>query len=263
MAFWSSSRLQQALNTTNLIQPVKYGRVKQGAYELSVAAEYSVTSEPAGTKRAERHEQLRIPPGQLAILITQETISMPPNTIGFISMKFKYKAQGLINVSGFHVDPGFHGRLKFSVYNAGSKEAYFSPGQSLFPIWFSELTDPEDPAYNGEHQNQDGISGDDNFLLQGDIASPAQLRKELDALKYEVGFLRIIGIGIFLLLLGIFVKYLLDRPQPSQALPSAPANKGLSAARAMRTWFRSSASIREAPCEAALKTSQQETKPFV
>jgi len=60
-------------------------------------------------------KQIAIPPGQLALLITEEEVAIPTNRIGFISIKFTAKMRGLINVSGFHVDPGFKGKLKFSV----------------------------------------------------------------------------------------------------------------------------------------------------
>ena len=172
MAFWSSARLEQALNDPriNLIQPITGGRVKQGAYELAVGEDYYVTG--GVKKKLERNEVIKIPPGQLALLITSERVNMPLDTIGFISMKFKYKMRGLINVSGFHVDPGFRGRLKFAVFNAGNKPAHFSPGKPLFLIWFSELTGEPNNDYDGEHQDQDRISAEDIDQIYGKMASP-------------------------------------------------------------------------------------------
>jgi dCTP deaminase len=59
---------------------------------------------------------------------------------------------GLVNVSGFHVDPGFRGRLKFSVYNAGSESIILGVGERLFPIWFYELPEENEDEYVGRHQ---------------------------------------------------------------------------------------------------------------
>jgi dCTP deaminase len=55
-------------------------------------------------------------------------------------------------VSGFHVDPGFRGRLKFSVYNAGSESIILGVGERLFPIWFYELPEENEDEYVGRHQ---------------------------------------------------------------------------------------------------------------
>ena len=51
--------------------------------------------------------------------MTKESIEVPLDALGLISIRSKYKLKGLINVSGFHVDPGFRGSLVFAVYNAG------------------------------------------------------------------------------------------------------------------------------------------------
>jgi len=52
-------------------------------------------------------EDVIVPPGQFALLITEERVNIPDDKIAFISFKFSKKARGLINVSGFHVDPGY------------------------------------------------------------------------------------------------------------------------------------------------------------
>ena len=65
--------------------------------------------------------QLVIPPGQFGLLITEEVVQVPMDAIAFISIKAGIKFRGLVNVSGFHADPGFSGKLKFAVYNAGSQ----------------------------------------------------------------------------------------------------------------------------------------------
>src|SRR6185295_1912284 len=110
MSFWSAERLIQ-MRQTGLITPFSEERVKCGAYELSLGEEASLTSERKKVTLQPRG-QLRIPPGQFGLLLTQEEVRIPANAIGFISIRFKYKCRGLINVSGFHVDPGFKGHLK-------------------------------------------------------------------------------------------------------------------------------------------------------
>ena len=65
---------------------------------------------------------------------TREEVRIPSNVLAFISIKASVKFDGLVNISGFHVDPGFHGRLKFSVYNAGSQPIFLQIGQPAFDL---------------------------------------------------------------------------------------------------------------------------------
>lgn len=152
--------------------------------------EYFTTNAETATKTvlAER-EQFVIEPGQFALLITKETISIPASNLGFISVKAGVKFRGLINVSGFHVDPGFHGRLKFSVYNAGSRAITLEEGQRLFPLWLSEFTGElaDDQLYAGQHQNQQSISSDDVSKIEGAVLSPAVLDRKIREVDTKVG----------------------------------------------------------------------------
>lgn len=189
MSFWNSEKLLSELRSEELISPWSPSRVKQGAYQLSLGEEIYISS--AGKKvkqRLGKKEQVVIPPGQLALLLTEERVSMPRDTIGFISIRARIKFRGLVNVSGFHVDPGFVGKLKFSVYNAGAKEIILTRSDQLFPIWFCTMTGPtkEGQHYNGDHLNQDGITSEDVALMQGELASPAELKKQLDGLRAEL-----------------------------------------------------------------------------
>ncbi|WP_418068197.1 dCTP deaminase domain-containing protein [Rhizobium laguerreae] len=79
--------------------------------------------------------------GQFALLITEESVSVPEDALAFISIRATYKFQGLVNVSGFHVDPGFRGRLIFSVFNAGPSSVHLARGEDCFHIWFADLRD--------------------------------------------------------------------------------------------------------------------------
>jgi dCTP deaminase len=59
--------------------------------------------------------------------------------MGFISVKATYKLKGLVNVSGFHVDPGWSGRLIFTVFNAGPSTIHLERGLDVFLLWIADL----------------------------------------------------------------------------------------------------------------------------
>jgi dCTP deaminase len=119
MPFWSDKTLRA--RGEQLIEPYRADRVKQGAYELSVGGEAYITSEKGKKSKVAQDTPITIPPGQFGLLITREIVTAPIKAIAFISIREGTKFRGLVNVSGFHVDPGYNDRLMFSVYNAGSQ----------------------------------------------------------------------------------------------------------------------------------------------
>ncbi|HBB96883.1 MAG TPA: hypothetical protein DC054_16005 [Blastocatellia bacterium] len=183
-SFWSSDRIKEEQSSRELISPFVGGFVKQSAYELALGSEVFITSEHT-KRRLAPNEQISIPPGQFALLLTHEQLDIPNDVIGFISVRYTIKRKGLINVSGFHVDPGYCGRLKFAVYNAGSQNIVLSRGQRVFMIWFTNLTEPTSDPYQNKSTEQNEITAEDVMSLQGDVASPAALKDRIDSLQTE------------------------------------------------------------------------------
>jgi len=186
MAFLGNKSLEALLRNSNVIHPFDPSAIKNGAYELSLGSEVFLTdSDPKKVKTLSESEQITIAPGQFALLLTEETVHVPTDKIAFISIKATVKFKGLVNVSGFHVDPGFKGKLLFSVYNAGSFKIYLSRGSKYFPIWFADLD--EEQFYHGRHEHQQRIPDDPvEDLAQGEMASPAALSVEIDKKHDEV-----------------------------------------------------------------------------
>lgn len=183
MAFWTSQTLEN--RGTQLIDPFRPDRIKHAAYELGVGAEAYIPSD-GNLSKVEPGAPVAIPPGQFGLLVTREVISVPKNAIAFISIRAGTKFRGLVNVSGFHVDPGYSDRLMFSVYNAGSQTIVLNYDQPVFMIWYADLDDVDKKPYDGREGEPRGISGDDMMKIQGEVASPAELKKQLDDLKQQV-----------------------------------------------------------------------------
>ncbi|MET1111979.1 MAG: hypothetical protein ABWX67_10685 [Allosphingosinicella sp.] len=150
--FWNDATILErqqleADRQTPLITPFDPKRVQPASYRLSVGSEIYISS-PAKDGKYPAREQLKsgearaIPPGQFAFLITQETVHMPRDAIGFITLRLKpTKFKGIVNVSGFHVDPSFEGKLVFTVFNAGPIPVQVACGDQWFEIFFCYLND--------------------------------------------------------------------------------------------------------------------------
>ncbi len=132
MAFWSDKTVKE--KGAELISPYREERVRHGAYELSVGAEAYITSKDGKKSKVTADSPITIPPGQFGLLITREVVTVPKNAIAFISIHAGTKFRGLVNVSGFHVDPGYNDTLMFSVYNAGSQNIVLDYDQAVFLI---------------------------------------------------------------------------------------------------------------------------------
>ena len=189
MSFLGVRELNELQKNHQVILPFEESRVKNGAYEMSLGTEVFLTDSKTGKVEIlneTNNRQIDINPGQFALLLTVEKVSIPKDKIAFISIKAGEKLKGLVNVSGFHVDPGFNDHLLFSVYNAGPSIIVLSYGEPYFPIWFAELkTELEDKdAYgrNNEHYGKLSHIAPKyiEFLKRGELTSPKAL---LDKIK--------------------------------------------------------------------------------
>ncbi len=150
-----------------MVDPFDASKIDCNAYTLTMGEEYYVTPEFGALLRLNKKKSLRkrasleqplqairgrgetfvIPSGQFAFLLTEEKIRIPAFAMGFISLKSGIKFKGLINVSGFHVDPGFEGHLIYSVFNAGPSPIHIARGDPLFLLWIADIDGNSDPKY--------------------------------------------------------------------------------------------------------------------
>jgi dCTP deaminase len=221
MAFWSSQTLRARLPAEKIVAPYEEGRVVHSAYEMGIGGEAFVTSNPSDKTQVPAGAKIIIPPGQFGLLVTRETVHIAANAIAFISIRAGIKFQGLVNVSGFHVDPGYRGQLKFAVYNAGSRTIVLDQDQRVFMIWFADLDCPDDKPYPERTLPANVITADDVARIQGQVASPAELKKQLNDLKLELEKkfhateqTRLFNRALIMLLLGIAVPIVVSLIKP-------------------------------------------------
>jgi dCTP deaminase len=239
--FWSGETLK--LRLAELIDPFAPDRVDCAAYTLSIGPEVYVSpndqaADPTTVtvRKLNEGDGFTIPPGQFAFLITEEVVAVPADALAFISIRAKTKFRGLVNVSGFHVDPGFRGQLTFAVFNAGPVPIHLKRGQGIFLIWYASL-DCE-TAFKKEGPVHKGLDPELITAVAGELQSFAGLSKKIKdvdkslgdrihALEKEQTYYRVIGAVALAIVIALAVGWFRDtiasRATPAPAAQTAPA----------------------------------------
>ena len=236
--FWSGETLGERLKT--LIDPFVPERVDCASYTLAIGPEVYVspndqTADPTTItiRKLSDGEAFTIPPGQFAFLLTEEVVSVPADALAFISIRAKTKFRGLVNVSGFHVDPGYRGQLTFAVFNAGPVPVHLKRGQPIFLIWYASL-DCE-TTFKKDATIHKGIDPEVVTAIAGELQSFASLSKKINDVDNALGdrvhdiekeqtTFRVIGLialGIVIALTGNWFKDAVSAPS---ALPPQPTS---------------------------------------
>ena len=232
--FWSGETLSERLKT--LIDPFDHGRVDCAAYTLAIGPEVYVspndqTADPntVTIRQLSKGEAFTIPPGQFAFLLTEEVVSVPADALAFISIRAKTKFRGLVNVSGFHVDPGYCGQLTFAVFNAGPVPVHLKRGQSIFLIWYASLD--RETTLKKDGTIQKGIDSAIVTAIAGELQSFAGLSKKIEdadkalskrvqAVEKEQTYCKVIGMIVLAFVIAMTVNWLKDWiPSRSPAPP--------------------------------------------
>ncbi len=236
--FWSGETLTERLET--LIDPFSPERIDCAAYTLSIGSEVYVSpddqtkdSNKVAIRKFNDGDGFTIPPGQFAFLHTKEVVSVPSDALAFISIRAKTKFHGLVNVSGFHVDPGYHGQLTFSVFNAGPVPVQLKCGQPIFLIWYAGLD--RETAFKKNGTINKGINPGLLTPISGELQSFAGLSKRISKvdkaltdrvhiIEKEQAYYRFfaaIGLALFIVLATTwFSDFLSSR----SALPKQPTS---------------------------------------
>jgi dCTP deaminase len=230
--FWSGETLGERLKT--LIEPFAPERVDCAAYTLAIGPEVYVspnehTADPTTVtiRKLGIGVAFTIPPGQFAFLLTEEVVSVPADALAFISIRARTKFRGLVNVSGFHVDPGYRGQLTFAVFNASPVPIHLKRGQPIFLIWYASL-DCE-TTFKKDGTVHKGIDPEVVTAIAGELQSFASLSKKIKdvdkslgdrvhAVEKEQTYYRVVGAIALALVVALAVSWLKD------SLPSRPTS---------------------------------------
>jgi dCTP deaminase len=186
--------------------------LKEACYDLRIGDEVFLSEKRVPTRLSDRDPYVILPPGQFALVKTFEKIRVPREFVAFISIRSKLKFQGLINISGFHVDPTYEGHLIFSVQNVGPNDIRLEFRDPAFMIMWARLSMPykkEDEGGRPRPQGYDRITLEMMAQLGGPSVTLVSLQKRVEklslSLKIYGGFAVAASVAVLALLLSILL----------------------------------------------------------
>ncbi|MGB3726547.1 MAG: dCTP deaminase [Glaciecola sp.] len=100
-------------------------------------------------------------PGELAIAVTQESITLPANMVGWLDGRSSLARLGLmVHVTAHRIDPGWSGNIVLEFFNSGKLPLALKPGMKIGALSFELLSDFAEKPYNSrndaKYKGQDG-----------------------------------------------------------------------------------------------------------
>ena len=197
-------KIKYFVNNGNCKENFKSGR--GWSFDLRVGDEYFVSGDDLPSRLTEDEPFIIIKPGQFAILETKERVGLNGEYMALIGVKFSFKKKGLINVSGFHVDPFYEGKIIFTVFNAGPNDIYIKKDEYVFMIFFMKLTNELEKTRIKDNVKYEGIPKEMFANLGGGALTLMEYNKKIEQLEF---YMKIIVVPIALLLFGFLFKHLL------------------------------------------------------
>ncbi|MBA7607772.1 dCTP deaminase, dUMP-forming [subsurface metagenome] len=181
-------------------------------YNLRVGEE-AFTSSKKEIENIKEKGSIEIEPGETVLLMTYEKIDMPEDCMAFLSLKTTHASKGLINISGFHVDPNWRGKLGFSLYNSSPRPIvlrYKDPIYHMFIVRLSNRAWKEKRNTKEWEEKRERMSYFDMKELpskwiesiKGPAISLQALHERLLKVETHTGILISILVGLIVALVG-------------------------------------------------------------
>ncbi len=139
-----SDQIEYLSENHHLIGPFDSNHLKPAAYKLTIGDEYYLGGQ-FRTLSEDASEAIEIPPFEVAVIKTTETLCLPRFLIARWNIRVQYAYKGLIWVGGPQVDPGYVGHLFCPIYNLSNKTVTLRRGWEIAVIDFVK-TSPFDAS---------------------------------------------------------------------------------------------------------------------
>jgi deoxycytidine triphosphate deaminase len=135
-----SDVIQFYVENFDLIRPFNPKNLKPACYKLTVGDECAVGGKIRTLTDETGKNMIKIPPFQVAVIKTAETINMPVFLIGRWNIQVSRAYEGLLWVGGPQVDAGYVGHLFCPIYNLSNADVELRLRDPFAVIDFEKTT---------------------------------------------------------------------------------------------------------------------------
>jgi deoxycytidine triphosphate deaminase len=212
-----SHDIKSLVDSQQLIHPFSERKLKPAAYELSVGSLYSISGKTYELVDEPGRNEIKIPPFEVVVIQTLETLNMPRFLIGRWNLKTRWAYKGLLWVGGPQVDPGFKGYLACPIYNLSDKPVSLRYEEEIAVLDFVTTT-PFDPdrsqPYKPLERTRILFEDYEPNNLQSALAKMAKEKiegfgrtvEELKVTLFSATAVTMGALGIIVAALGLFVS---------------------------------------------------------
>ena len=151
----SDEEINNYVDKMDLIHPFVEKQLTPNGYDVSIKEIELLREE----KLMIQNGNYLIPQKTSFIVLTKETVNMPADIVGRLSIKTKYARKGFILSPGV-VDAGFVGKLNLCFYNANDQPVLVEKGKPIVQLVFEKINKKVSKKYDersGNYQDQDRI----------------------------------------------------------------------------------------------------------
>ncbi|WP_163835016.1 dCTP deaminase [Spartinivicinus ruber] len=88
-------------------------------------------------------------PGELALAVTQESITLPDDIVGWLDGRSSLARLGLmVHVTAHRIDPGWSGQIVLEFFNGGKLPLALKPNMTIGAINFEQMSGSAQRPYN-------------------------------------------------------------------------------------------------------------------
>jgi len=135
-----SDEIEYYSRAYKMIYPFNPEHLKPAGYRLSLGEDYSIGGKRNKLYAEPRKDELIIPPFEVAIISTKETVNLPRFIIARWNLRVSLVYAGLLWTGALQVDPGWLGPLYCPIYNLSNEEIKLRLGDQIVLMDFVKTT---------------------------------------------------------------------------------------------------------------------------
>lgn len=139
---------------------VDFGNIQPNSIDLTLDGKRGCITPPIlSNNKCERFEEIVIPPQELVLVSTTESIQVPNNVCCRVEGKSSLGRIGLLtHITAGFIDSGFKGNITLELFNVGKYPIVLHNGCKIAQLVVEKLDDTVENLYDGNYLGQDKVT---------------------------------------------------------------------------------------------------------